>query len=151
MTRSDLFNHIMTDESIDMMLRQMDAKEIVSKTGQIANVTFEVAEGIVAEYTYQATEDGDLYMQRLKPIPRNIGKIKDISDMIKEISYDLRNYKHAVDAGLFDEYINMARSLRHLRREFEDLFLMYSPEKGSLDEFNEKIEELHESIEKTFL
>ena len=84
MVRSDFYNNIITDETIDMMLRQIDAESIISKTGQIGRVRFSLSKedpDLYAEYMYEITEDGELNMQRIEPISRNFGRLHDISDM----------------------------------------------------------------------
>ena len=150
MVRADFYNNIMTDETIDMMLRQIDADAIVSKTGQIGRVKFRLEGDACAEYMYEITEDGEMYMQRLSPIMRNMGRISDVTDMVKEITYDLRNYKHALEAGLFDEYRELAENLNVVGKEFEDLFLMCNPKEGALEEIRKEVTALQEYLNKVF-
>ena len=153
MVRSDFYNNIITDETIDMMLRQIDAESIISKTGQIGRVRFSLSKedpDLYAEYMYEITEDGELNMQRIEPISRNFGRLHDISNMVKEITYDLRNYKHAIDGGLFEKYVDIAGRMRIIRREFEDLFLMCDPNEESLEEVRKQVDGLLQSLKETF-
>ena len=69
--------------------------------------------------------------------------------MVKEITYDLRNYKHAIDGDLFEKYVEIAGRMRIIRREFEDLFLMY-PNEESLEEVRKQVDGLLQSLKETF-
>lgn len=142
-----MFDNIITDDSIDMLLRQQDAKVIISKTGHIGKVTFEISENVDVIYLYEVTDDGVMYLQRLDPDPINYGRMHDAPEAIKNIAYDLQNFKRAVENDMYDEFINMTTNLNELQQRLEELFLMYNPNREEMDAIYDAMKELHNRMQ----
>lgn len=143
-----MFDNVITDAQIDLLLRQQDAQNIITKPGRIGRVEFPITEGVNATYQYSVTEDGVLYLHRLEPDRRSFGRITDASEALMNITYDMQNYRRAAETGNFDEFKKLSEGLRALRLSVEELFLMYHPDKEQLDELYEKMEEMHEVMNK---
>ncbi|MEA4923169.1 MAG: hypothetical protein VB031_07345 [Eubacteriaceae bacterium] len=142
-----MFDNIITDDSIDMLLRQQDAKEIVSKEGHIGRVVFKVAEGIDAVYLYEVTDDGIMYLQRLSPDPINYGRMNDAPEAIKNIAYDIQNFKRAFESGVYNEFALMTENMNELQMKMEELFLMYHPDVEDMKEIYDAMKEMHKKMQ----
>lgn len=143
-----MFENVITDEQVDMLLRQNDAETITTKTGHIGRATFGIEDDNKAVYQYAVTEDGDLYLHRMDPDPFSYGKISDAGAVVKNIAYDLANYRRAAENGVYDEFIHLSDTLTALQRSLEELFLMYDPQKEEIEEIYTKMTEIHEFMKK---
>lgn len=143
-----MFDNIITDAQIDMLLRQQDARNIISKTGHVGRAELPITDEVSAVYQYSVTDDGVMYLHRLEPDRRSFGRITDASEALKNITYDMQNYKRAAETGNIEEYIELADCLHNLRLSIEELFLMYQPDAEALKEIYAKMEELHEDMKK---
>ena len=139
-----MFDNIITDEQLDMLLRQQDAENIKSKTGHIGKAEFPISEDVNIMYQYCVTDDGIMFLQRMRPTRRSFGRITDASEAVKISTYEVHNYKRGADAGRFDDYIRLSDSLSQLHLSLEELFLMYHPDDADLEGLYEKMDELHQ-------
>ncbi|MGI6721887.1 MAG: hypothetical protein ACOX4I_04970 [Anaerovoracaceae bacterium] len=146
-----MFDNIITDEAIDMLLRQQDADEISSRPGHIGRVSFVIHDDIKAVYQYSVTDNGLLFLQRIEPDPFSFGRILEASDAVKNIAYDLHNYRRAVQNGAYEEFVRLSEGLNALHNTVEDLFLMYNPDGEKVQAIYDEMKLLHKKMKEICL
>ncbi|MEA4921864.1 MAG: hypothetical protein VB031_00705 [Eubacteriaceae bacterium] len=132
-----------SDEMINMVLRQMGAASIKTTPGHINIAKFPITPEMIITYMYDIEDAEGIYLQRIEPYPKRIGKLYSEQDLINIISGDLRKFKAAAKSSNYDKFIKVAGNVLSFDREIENLFLMHNVAGADLEKLDEKIDEIH--------
>lgn len=139
-------NVCFSDEMINMILRQMGAVSIKTTPGNINIVKFQVAPQMKVSYMYDVEDEEGIYLQRIEPYPKRIGKLYSEQDLISIISGDLGKFKCAANSSNFAKFLNVAGNVLSFDREIENLFLIRNVAGDDLDKLDKAIDEIYEMI-----
>ena len=93
---------IVSDDMINVMLRQMGAVSIKTSPAYINIAKFEIGD-LRVTYMYEAKEE-DIYLQRVSPYPMMIGKIYNEQQVVEIIAADLRKFRNAYNSSNFSKF-----------------------------------------------
>ncbi len=140
-----------SEDMINMMLRQMGATKITALPAYVTNVEFEIAPDLTVGYFYNATEGDEIYLQRTFPYAMRIGKLYSEEDLVACIERDVQKFQNAHNSRNFEKYVKITKTLTTFDRTLEHVFMSHNISKNDLDKV-EKImlvmEHLIEDIEK---
>ena len=83
-----------SDDMINVMLRQMGAASIKTTPAHINVAKFLIGDDLRLTYMYEVKEE-EIYLQRISPYPMMIGKIYNEQQVVDIISGDLKKFKSA--------------------------------------------------------
>ena len=98
--------NIVSDDMINLVLRQMGAVSIKTSPAYINIAKFEIG-NLRLTYMYEVKEE-DIYLQRISPYPMMIGKIYNEQQVVEIIANDLKKFKNAYSSSNFSKFISIA-------------------------------------------
>lgn len=128
-----------------MKLLQLGANvEIIS--GKMVYVEFKLKNDIHVSYVYHINKNDKYFLDRIKPYPLPIKEVEQANDVINLIKIDLEQFKNAVNSNNIRAFIDTNKELHQTMKSLEDLFLYYNVDETYIDEINEQIKSVKESI-----
>lgn len=135
---------IVSDDMINLVLRQMGAISIKTSPAYINIAKFEIGD-LRLTYMYEVREE-DIYLQRVSPYPMMIGKIYNEQQVIEIISNDLKKFKNAYSSSNFSKFINIANDVVSFDKEIENLFMSHNVSKEDLEEVEQMMDKVHDKL-----
>lgn len=135
----------MSNDMINIRLRQLGAVSIKTSPAHINIAKFEVAEDLRISYMYEVKEE-EIYLQRINPYPLMIGKIYNEQQVVDIIEMDLKKFRSAYQSSCFPQFVKLTSGVVTFNKEIENLFMMHNVPAEELDKLEEQIEKLHEVI-----
>ena len=102
-----------SDDMINVMLRQMGAVSIKTTPAYISIAKFEVGD-LRLTYMYEV-KDENIYLQRVDPYPMMIGKIYNDQQVVEIIAADLQRFKNAYNSSNFSRFIKIANDMSTIK------------------------------------
>lgn len=122
-----------SDDMINMMLRQMGAKSINYMPAYVNVINFEIGEDLTVGYIYNANEDGDIYLQRTSPYAMRIGKMYSELDVIDFIDRDIERFRNAYKSHNFQKFVKITNAFNQLDKAIEGVFMLKNVSGKDLD------------------
>lgn len=135
-----------SDDMINMMLKQMGAVSIKSSPAYVNVVKFDVVPDVPFTYVYEI-KDECIYLQRIDPYPMRIGKLYSELDIIEFIGRDLNKFKSAYNSANFGKFLRLTKEFATLDRKIEHLFMTRNVEGEELDKLEVALKEANETID----
>ena len=138
--------HRVSEDMVNMVLKQKGASSIKSLPSYVNIVKFEEDCGIKLTYVYQINEGEGIYLQRMAPYPMRIGMIYNEQDLIDFITRDVHRFRCAHDSSNFSKFIRLTNELATLDRRIENVFMMRNVSGEDLDKVEKAFFYLDELI-----
>lgn len=135
---------IVSDDMINVTLRQMGAVSIKTSPAYINIAKFEIGD-LRVTYMYEAKEE-DIYLQRVSPYPMMIGKIYNEQQVVEIIAADLRKFRNAYNSSNFSKFLHIANDVVTVDREMENLFMRHNVAKEDLEEIETMMDKIHDKL-----
>ena len=123
-----------SDDLVNIQLRQMGAASIKTTPGYINIAKFEIGDGVKVTYLYELKEN-EIYLQRVSPYPMMIGKLYHEQQVVDIIETDLKKFKAAYISSNFSTFL-----------ELESLFLHHNVEREDLEKIDRDLKNLRSLI-----
>ncbi len=133
-----------SDDMINVMLRQMGAVSIKTTPAYISIAKFEIGD-LRLTYMYEV-KDENIYLQRVDPYPMMIGKIYNDQQVVEIIAADLQRFKNAYNSSNFSRFIKIANDMSTINMEIENLFMRHNVAKSDLEELDIMMGEVHDKL-----
>ena len=130
-----------SDDMINVMLRQMGAVSIKTTPAYISIAKFEIGD-IRLTYMYEV-KDENIYLQRVDPYPMMIGKIYNDQQVVEIIAADLERFRNAYNSSNFSRFLHIAGDMSSVNMEIENLFMRHNVSKADLEKIDSMMEEIH--------
>ena len=130
-----------SDDMINVMLRQMGAVSIKTTPAYISIAKFEIGD-IRLTYMYEV-KDENIYLQRVDPYPMMIGKIYNDQQVVEIIAADLERFRNAYNSSNFSRFLHIAGDMSSVNMEIENLFMRHNVSKADLEKIDAMMEEIH--------
>lgn len=135
---------IVSDDMINIMLRQMGAISIKTSPAYINIAKFEIGD-LKLTYMYEV-RDEDIYLQRVSPYPLMIGKIYNEQQVVEIIANDLRKFKNAYNSTNFSKFVSLANNVVSFDKEIENLFMSHNVPGEALTELEQMMDAIHDKL-----
>lgn len=136
--------NIVSDDMINLVLRQMGAVSIKTSPAYINIAKFEIG-NLRLTYMYEVKEE-DIYLQRISPYPMMIGKIYNEQQVVEIIANDLKKFKNAYSSSNFSKFISIANDVISFDKEIENLFMSHNVSKEDLEEVEQMMDKVHDKL-----
>lgn len=136
--------NIVSDDMINLVLRQMGAVSIKTSPAYINIAKFEIG-NLRLTYMYEVKEE-DIYLQRISPYPMMIGKIYNEQQVVEIIANDLKKFKNACSSSNFSKFISIANDVVSFDKEIENLFMSHNVSKKDLEEVEQMMDKVHDKL-----
>ena len=136
--------NIVSDDMINLVLRQMGAVSIKTSPAYINIAKFEIG-NLRLTYMYEVKED-DIYLQRISPYPMMIGKIYNEQQVVEIIANDLKKFKNACSSSNFSKFISIANDVVSFDKEIENLLMSHNVSKEDLEEVEQMMDKVHDKL-----
>lgn len=136
--------NIVSDDMINLILRQMGAVSIKTSPAYINIAKFEIG-NLRLTYMYEVKEE-DIYLQRISPYPMMIGKIYNEQQVVEIIANDLKKFKNAYSSSNFSKFISIANDVVSFDKEIENLFMSHNVSKEDLEEVEQMMDKVHDKL-----
>ena len=136
--------NIVSDDMINLVLRQMGAVSIKTSPAYINIAKFEIG-NLRLTYMYEVKEE-DIYLQRISPYPMMIGKIYNEQQVVEIIANDLKKFKNACSSSNFSKFISIANDVVSFDKEIENLFMSHNVSKEDLEEVEQMMDKVHDKL-----
>lgn len=136
--------NIVSDDMINLVLRQMGAVSIKTSPAYINIAKFEIG-NLRLTYMYEVKEE-DIYLQRISPYPMMIGKIYNEQQVVEIIANDLKKFKNAYSSSNFSKFISIANDVVSFDKEIENLFMSHNVSKEDLEEVEQMMDKIHDKL-----
>ena len=136
--------NIVSDDMINLILRQMGAVSIKTSPAYINIAKFEIG-NLRLTYMYEVKEE-DIYLQRISPYPMMIGKIYNEQQVVEIIANDLKKFKNACSSSNFSKFISIANDVVSFDKEIENLFMSHNVSKEDLEEVEQMMDKVHDKL-----
>lgn len=133
-----------SDDMINVMLRQMGAVSIKTSPAYISIAKFEIGE-LRLTYMYEV-KDEHIYLQRVDPYPMMIGKIYNDQQVVEIIAADLQKFKNAYNSSNFSRFLHIASDMSSINVEIENLFMRHNVSKADLERIDAMMDSLHDKL-----
>jgi hypothetical protein len=125
-------------------LKKMGAR-VLDIQGIMYYVKFDL-EGHAISYMYHLKDDNSFYMERIKPYTMPLGDYENEEEIVDVIRVDIEQFRNAMRSKNFDRFITIDDHISTLVRLFEDLFLYYNIDKEDLDQLDDRVNGVLETI-----
>lgn len=136
--------NIVSDDMINLVLRQMGAVSIKTSPAYINIAKFEIG-NLRLTYMYEVKEE-DIYLQRISPYPMMIGKIYNEQQVVEIIANDMKKFKNAYSSSNFSKFISIANDVVSFDKEIENLFMSHNVSKEDLEEVEQMMDKVHDKL-----
>ena len=136
--------NIVSDDMINLVLRQMGAVSIKTSPAYINIAKFEIG-NLRLTYMYEVKEE-DIYLQWISPYPMMIGKIYNEQQVVEIIANDLKKFKNACSSSNFSKFISIANDVVSFDKEIENLFMSHNVSKEDLEEVEQMMDKVHDKL-----
>ena len=136
--------NIVSDDMINLVLRQMGAVSIKTSPAYINIAKFEIG-NLRLTYMYEVKEE-DIYLQRISPYPMMIGKIYNEQQVVEIIANDLKKFNNACSSSNFSKFISIANDVVSFDKEIENLFMSHNVSKEDLEEVEQMMDKVHDKL-----
>lgn len=136
--------NIVSDDMINLVLRQMGAVSIKTSPAYINIAKFEIG-NLRLTYMYEVKEE-DIYLQRISPYPMMIGKIYNEQQVVEIIANDMKKFKNAYSSSNFSKFISIANDVVSFDKEIENLFMSHNVSKEDLEEIEQMMDKVHDKL-----
>lgn len=130
-----------SDDLVNIQLRQMGAASIKTTPGYINIAKFEIGDGVKVTCLYELKED-EIYLQRVSPYPMMIGKLYNEQQVVDIIDSDLKKFKAAYISSNFSTFLDLAKDILTVNKELESLFLHHNVEREDLEKIDNELKNL---------
>ncbi len=135
-----------SDDMINVMLRQAGAVSIKTSPAHINIAKFVIGEEVRLTYMYEVKEE-EIYLQRISPYPMMIGKIYNEQQVVDIIKLDLQKFQSAYNSTNFNKFIELASYVTTFNKDIENLFMTHNVPREKLEQIEEEMTKLHQLIE----
>lgn len=122
-----------SDDMINLRLRQAGAKSIKTNRAHINVVKFEISEDINITYLYEIKESNEIYLQRVNPYTMMIGRFYSDKDLIHMLLRDVEFFRNAKNSSNYEKFVEIERAYIKYSKDLEDLFIEYNVSSEDLD------------------
>ena len=136
--------NIVSDDMINLVLRQMGAVSIKTSPAYINIAKFEIG-NLRLTYMYEVKEE-DIYLQRISPYPMMIGKIYNEQEVVEIIANDLKKFRNVYSSSNFSKFISIANDVVSFDKEIENLFMSHNVSKEDLEEVEQMMDKVHDKL-----
>ncbi len=140
-----MFRSNMSNDMINIRLKQLGAASIKTSPAHINIAKFEIAEDLRITYMYEVKEE-EIYLQRVNPYPLMIGKIYNEQQVVDIIELDLKKFRAAYQSSCFVQFLRLTNGVAFFNKEIENLFMTHNVPGEKLDVLEEHIRKLHDVI-----
>ncbi|MEG0924295.1 MAG: hypothetical protein RR313_05195 [Anaerovoracaceae bacterium] len=137
-----------TDDLINVMLRQLGASSVKTSPAHINIAKFDLAPGLRVKYLYEAKTDNEFFLQRISPFPIRIGRLYNEQDVISMITADLKKFESAYNSSNFPKFLELMGNVQTFDKEIENLFLFNNVSFDNLDKLHKELEKIHLMIDR---
>ena len=113
-----------SDDLVNIQLRQMGAASIKTTPGYINIAKFEIGDGVKVTY------------------PMMIGKLYNEQQVVDIIDSDLKKFKAAYISSNFSTFLDLAKDILTVNKELESLFLHHNVEREDLEKIDNELKNL---------
>lgn len=135
-----------SDDMINVMLRQAGAVSIKTSPAHINIAKFVIGENFRITYMYEVKEE-EIYLQRVSPYPMMIAKIYNEQQVVDIIKLDLKKFESAYDSSNFSKFIEVANYVATFDKDIENLFMTHNVPREKLEKIEAEMLKLHQLIE----
>lgn len=135
-----------SDDMVNISLRQMGAISIKTSPAHISIAKFEISEEFRITYMYEVKEE-EIYLQRISPYPMMIGKIYNEQQVVDIIQMDLKKFQAAYRSSNFPKFLQLSNNMSTFNKEVENLFMTRNVPGDDLEKLDQEFSRLHEMIE----
>lgn len=132
---------------IKMMLKQLGAVSIESKSAKVIKVKYQIGEAIELKYLLEEDEES-VYINRVSPYPILLGKFFGEVDVVQYIKKDIEKFKKAYNGKQIEIYMDIMSNLALMNHEMEQIFLNYETDDSFMKELKESTEKSTEILYK---
>ncbi|MEE0742489.1 MAG: hypothetical protein U0M21_09450 [Emergencia sp.] len=143
-----MISNKISDDMINIMLRQMGADSIKTTPAHINIAKFFIGEDLRITYMYEVKEE-EVYLQRVNPYPMMIGKIYNEQQVVDIIGMDLKKFRSAYNSSNFSQFVEVTNSVSAFVKEIENLFMSHNVAGKDLAEIEDALENLYALIKET--
>lgn len=136
-----------SNDMINIVLRQMGATTIKTKPAHITIAKFELNDSFRITYLYEIKENEGAYLQRVDPYPMMMGKLYNEEDIVTLIKRDLNKFKSAQNSTNFTKFLEVASHVAAFEKEIENLFLLNNVSAENLDKIDSEMNNVHKLID----
>ncbi len=136
-----------SDDMVNMTLKQMGAVSVKSSPGHINKIKFEIGPDFKLTYIYESKENEGIYLQRIEPYPMMIGKLYNELDIVAYIERDYKKFLSAYNSSNFPKFIALTNRFSSFNRKVETLFMTKNVPGEGLDRLDSELEKLNEILD----
>lgn len=140
-----MFRSNMSNDMINIRLKQLGAASIKTSPAHINIAKFEIGEELRITYMYEVKEE-EIYLQRVSPYPLMIGKIYNEQQVVDIIELDLKKFRTAYQSSCFLQFLRLTNGVASFNKEIENLFMTHNVPGDKLDLLEGSIRNLHDMI-----
>ncbi|MDD6920215.1 MAG: hypothetical protein PUI85_03290 [Eubacteriales bacterium] len=137
-----------SDDIINMGLRQLGATEIKSMSATLNIVKFKMPNGEDIIYLYEVKETGSIYLQRVEPYRKMLAKLFDEHNVVMAIKNDLEAFLNAYKSKNYETFISISKSMGLLDTILEEIFFMYNVDSEDLLELKFLVDDVHNELKR---
>ncbi len=138
-----------SDDLINMGLRQLGASSIKTTRAHNNLVTFNLGPDENVTYLYEVKENGNIYLQRVAPYLMMMGKMYSEQSLINMIREDITSFRNAYNSSNYDNFQSIAKNLIKTCSEFENIFLESNIPDEDMYEIYNQVSKLREMVKET--
>lgn len=136
-----------SNDMINIVLRQMGAATIKTKPAHITIAKFELGEDFRITYLYEIKENEGVYLQRVDPYPMMMGKLYNEEDIVSLVKKDLNKFKSAKNSTNFKKFLDVANHVANVEKKIENLFMFNNVSAENLDKIDHEMDNIHTLID----
>lgn len=131
---------------IDIVLRQLGAKEIHNFFSTMHIVNFDLGDDLEIVYVFNITKGNKYFLQRMKPYAMVEGKYVSYMEIIDFITEDISKFRKAKTINNTGIFLKLANEMERVKERIEQIFLNYDVSaedfRQMLDGFNVFLERI---------
>ncbi|MEF9839622.1 MAG: hypothetical protein RR275_02760 [Lachnospiraceae bacterium] len=135
-----------TGDIMGVTLRQLGATSIKVINSQMNIVDFELDGGLKVSYVFNITKNDKYFLQRMRPYAMTHGKFANDKDIVEFIKTDITKFRNASHSSNFQTFLNISETGNQMVQEMEHLFLNHNVGKETLEDVEQRMEQLIETI-----
>lgn len=136
-----------SDDMINLRLRQLGAKSIKTTPAHVNIVKFAISDEVSITYLYEIKETGEIYLQRVNPYLMMMGRLYTDRSLINMMIKDVELFRNAYNSRNYDKFIQLVNSHLRFGKDLESLFIGHNVSPEDLDEILNRIEEGKQLLE----
>lgn len=134
---------------IDLMLRQLDVKEILKFSSTMHIATFDLGDGFEVSYVFNISHGNKYFLQRMKPYSMVHGKFASYREIIDYITKDICKFRKAKEVNGINHFMTVEKEVEHVKERLEHIYLNHDVSHIQFNEIRDEMYTLLEKLENT--